>query len=80
MAGQIACAMKRAETGIPVAEVIRRLGIPEQTYCLWKNLFCGLGVGELRLLKQLEDESRQLKRLAAYLSLDKHSLQDVLSK
>jgi putative transposase len=40
----------------------------------------GLGVGELRRLKQLEDKNRQLKRLVADLSLDKHILQDVLSK
>lgn len=31
-------------------------------------------------LKQLEDENRQLKRLVADLSLDKHILQDVLAK
>ena len=29
---QIAYAMKQAETGTPVAEVIRRMGISEQTF------------------------------------------------
>tara|TARA_R110002124_G_scaffold286912_1_gene469144 strand:- start:1010 stop:1303 length:294 start_codon:yes stop_codon:yes gene_type:complete len=77
---QIAYAMKQAETGTPVAEVIRRMGISEQTFYRWKKLYGGLGVGELRRLKQLEDENRQLKRLVADLSLDKHILQDVLSK
>ncbi len=77
---QIAYAMKLAETGTPVAEVIRRMGISEQTLYRWKKLYGGLGVGELRRLKQLEDENRQLKRLVADLSLDKHILQDVLSK
>jgi putative transposase len=62
---QIACAMKQAETGTPVAEVIRRMGISEQTFYRWKKLYGGLGVGELRRLKQLEDENRQLKRLVA---------------
>ena len=62
------------------AEVIRRMGISEQTFYRWKKLYGGLGVGELRRLKQLEDENRQLKRLVADLSLDKHILQDVLSK
>ncbi len=51
---QIAYAMKQAETGTPVAEVIRRMGISEQTFYRWKKLFGGLGVGELRRLKQLE--------------------------
>jgi putative transposase len=77
---QIAYAMKQAETGTPVAEVIRRMGISEQAFYRWKKLYGGLGVGELRRLKQLEDENRQLKRLVADLSLDKHILQDVLSK
>jgi putative transposase len=77
---QIAYAMQQAETGTPVAEVIRRMGISEQTFYRWKKLYGGLGVGELRRLKQLEDENRQLKRLVADLSLDKHILQDVLSK
>ena len=77
---QIAYAMKQAETGTPVAEVIRRMEISEQTFYRWKKLYGGLGVGELRRLKQLEDENRQLKRLVADLSLDKHILRDVLSK
>ena len=78
---QIAYALKQAETGTAVAEVIRRMGISEQTFHRWKKLYGGLGVGELRRLKQLEDENRNLKQLlVADLSLDKHILQDVLSK
>ena len=77
---QIAYALKQAETGTPVAEVLRRMGISEQTFYRWKKLYGGLGVGELRQLKQLEDENRKLKQLVADLSLDKHILQDVLSK
>jgi hypothetical protein len=34
---QIAIALKQGETGIPVAEVIRRMGISEQTFCRWKK-------------------------------------------
>ena len=77
---QIAFALKRAETGTPVAEVIRRIGISEQTFYRWKKVYGGLGVGELRRLKLLEEENRKLKQLVADLSLDKHILQDVLSK
>ena len=77
---QIAYALKQAETGTAVAEVIRRMGISEQTFYRWKKLYGGLGVGELRRLKQLEDENRNLKQLVADLSLDKHILQEVLSK
>ena len=77
---QIAYALKQAETGTPVAEVLRRMGISEQTFYRWKKLYVGLGTGQLRRLKQLEEENRKLKQLVADLSLDKHILQDVLSK
>lgn len=69
---QIAYALKQVETGTPVAEVLRRMGISEQTFYHWKKLYGGLRVGELRRLKQLEDENRKLKQLVADLSLDKH--------
>lgn len=42
--------------------------------------FGGLGITELRRLRQLEEENSQLKKLVADLSLDKQILQDVLKK
>jgi len=77
---QIAYALQQAEHGTPVKEVIRKMGITEQTFYRWKKKYGGLGTTELRRLKQLEEENRQLKRLVADLSLDKAMLQDVLSK
>ena len=77
---QIAFALKQAELGTPVAEVIRKMGITEQTYYNWKKKYGGLGLSELRRLKQLEEENRRLKQMVADLSLDKHMLQEVLSK
>jgi putative transposase len=61
-----------------VAEVIRKMGISEQTFYRWKKLYAGMGVAELRRLKQLEEENRKLKQLVADLSLDKIMLQDVI--
>lgn len=77
---QIAFALRQAETGTPVSEIIRKMGISEPTFYRWKKKYAGMGVAEVRRLKQLEEENRQLKRLVADLSLDKHMLQDVLSK
>ena len=77
---QIAYALQQAEHGTSVKEVIRKMGITEQTFYRWKKKYGGLGTTELRRLKQLEEENRQLKRLVADLSLDKAMLQDVLSK
>ena len=77
---QILFALRQAETGISVAEVCRKMGISDATYYTWKKKYSGLGLTELRRLKQLEEENRQLKKLVADLSLDKQMLQDVLSK
>ena len=39
---QIAFALKQAEMGTPVAEVIRRMGVSEQTVYRWKKVYGGL--------------------------------------
>ncbi len=77
---QIAFALRQAETGTRVAEVCRKMGIAEATFYNWKKKYGGLGISELRRLKQLEEENYKLKQLVADLSLDKKMLQDVLSK
>ena len=77
---QIAFALRQAESGTPVIEVCRKMGISEQTFYRWKKKFVGMGVAEVRKLKILEQENRKLKQLVADLSLDKQMLQDVLSK
>jgi putative transposase len=77
---QIVFALRQAESGTRVAEVCRKMGIAEQTFFRWKKKYGGLGVAELRRLRQLKEENRQLKRLAADLTLDKQMLQYVLSK
>jgi len=56
------------------------MGISEATFYNWKKKYGGLGVSELRKLRQLEEENAQLKKLVADLSLDKQMLQNVLKK
>lgn len=75
---QIAFALRQAESGTPVSEIVRKMEISEATFYRWKKNFDGLGVGEVRRLKQLEEENRKLKQLVADLSLDKTILQDAL--
>jgi len=77
---QIVFALRQAEEGVKVAEVCRKMGISEATFYNWKKKYGGLGVSELRRLKQLEEENRQLKQLVADLSLDKQMLQDIIKK
>ena len=77
---QIVFALKQAETGTRVDEVCRKMGISEATFYNWKKKYGGLGVGELRQLRQLQEENAKLKQIVADLSLDKQMLQDVLKK
>ena len=77
---QIVFSLRQAESGVQVEEVCRKMGVSQQTFYRWKKKFGGLGIPELRRLKQLEEENRKLKHLVADLSLDKQILQDVLSK
>ena len=75
---QIAFALRQAEGGASIREVCRKMGVSEQTFFRWKKKFAGMGVAEVRRLKQLEEENRNLKSLVAGLSLDKAMLQDAL--
>ncbi len=77
---QITFALRQADSGTPTGEITRKLGIAEATFYRWRKKYAGLGVAEVRRLKQLEDENKRLKRLVADLTLDKQMLQDVLSK
>ena len=77
---QIVGVLKQAEVGVPVVELIRKVGISEQTFYRWKAKYVGLGVDQVRLMKQLQEENLRLKQLVAELMLDKAMLQDVLSK
>lgn len=77
---QIVAVLKQAEMGTPVADLIRPLGIAEQTFYPWKQRYAGLESEQVREFKQLQDENTKLKRLVADLSLDKVLLQDVLAK
>lgn len=77
---QIVAVLRQAESGVPVKEVCRQAGISEDTFYTWRWKYAGIGVSELRELRQLREENARLKRLVADLSLDKHILQDVLAK
>lgn len=77
---QIVFALRQAESGVSVDEVCRKLGISQATFFNWKKKFGGLGVSDLRKLRQLEEENAQLRKLVSDLSLDKQILQDVLKK
>ena len=77
---QIVAVLKQAELGAPVADLIRHLGITEQTFYRWKQRYAGPESEQVRQFKHLQEENAKLKRLVADLSLDKVMLQNVLTK
>src|SRR5579875_33911 len=77
---QIMVALRQAEAGKKVSDVCRELGVSQQAFYSWRRRYAGLGLSELRVLRQLREENRKLKTLVADLTLDKHILQEVLSK
>jgi len=77
---QISYAIKQSETGTRVEDICRQMGISQATFFNWKKKYGGMGISELRRLRQLEEENYQLKKLVADLSLDKQMLQDVIKK
>ena len=52
-----------ADSGQPVPDVCRQMGISEATFYVWKKKYADLGVAELRQLRQLTEENARLKRV-----------------
>ena len=77
---QIISILKEQDQGIKVADICRKHCISDQTFHNWKKKYDGLGVEELRRLKELEQENSRLKRLVADQALDIQILKDVNSK
>ena len=71
--------LRQVEAGARVAEICRKVGISHATY-LWKRQFSGVGVSELRELRQLREENGRLKRIVADLTMDRQILQEIVSK
>ncbi len=77
---QIITALKQYESGEKVADICRKLGISQASFYTWKKQYAGMGVQELRELRQLREENSRLKRLVADLALDRQILQEIVSK
>jgi putative transposase len=58
---QITYVLKQVESGGPVGEVCRQVGVSEQSFYRWKRRYEGMGMAEIRRLRQLEEENRKLK-------------------
>lgn len=63
-----------------VAEVCRKHGISQPTYYNWKNRYGGLGISELKRIKELEVEHSRLKRMYADLAMENNALKSLIEK
>ena len=66
---QVVHALKQAEAGVPVDELVRKYGITRATFYAWRKKYGGLEASELKKLRDLEAENRRLKSLVADLAL-----------
>ncbi len=77
---QIVAILKEADSGLKVADVCRKHGISQPTYYNWKSKYGGLGVAELKRIKELEAEHSKLKRMYADLAMENHALKELIEK
>ena len=77
---QIVAVLKEVEAGVPVAEVLRKVGVSRATFFKWRSKYGGATVSELARLKELEAENTKLKRMYAELALEHAAIKDVLNR
>jgi putative transposase len=77
---QIVRAIDEHEQGKKAEEICRKLGVSQATFYAWKKQYAGLGIAELREVRQLREENARLKRLVADLTLDRQILQEAMTK
>ena len=61
-------------------EVARKYGISPKTISNWKQKYKGMVAGDIKKLKQLEEENSRLKRLVANMAIDIDALKEINSK
>jgi transposase-like protein len=57
--------------GKSVADAVRSVGTTEVTYYRWRKEYGGLGIAQVKRLKELETENARLRKAVSDLTLDK---------
>lgn len=76
---QIVLILKEGELG-KLTDTCRKYGISDATYYNWRNKYSGMGVSEVRRLRDLESENSRLKRIVAERDLEIDAMKEVLKK
>ena len=77
---QIVGILKDAESGVPVADLLRKHGVSKATFFKWRSKYGGATVADVKRLRELEAENAKLKRMYADLALENAAIKDVLSR
>ena len=77
---QILAALKQAESGLPVNDVCRQIGVSPVTFYKWRAKYGGLDASELSRMRELEEENAKLKQMYAELSLRARAMEVVIAK
>ena len=77
---QIVGILKDAESGVPVADLLRKHGVSKATFFKWRSKYGGATVADVKRLRELEHENAKLKKMYADLALENAAIKDVLSR
>lgn len=77
---QIVAILKEADSGIPVAEVLRNHSISAATFYKWRSRYGALEASELKRIKKLEQQLAEFKTIVADLTLENKGMRGLLAK
>jgi len=77
---QVIHILKEVEGGRVVKDVCREYGVSDATFYNWRSRYGGMELSDVKRLKELDQENRQLKHMFAELSLENRALKDVIEK
>ena len=77
---QIVGILQEADSGVPVADLLRKHGVSKATFFKWRSKYAGASVSDVKRLRELETENARLKRMYADLALENAAIKDVLSR
>ncbi len=72
--------LQDAQAGDSVQDLCRQHGILDATFLTWQTTYAGLAVSDVKTLRQLEKENRQLKQMVVEQALDIQALKAITAK
>ena len=77
---RIVATLKDAESGVPVADLLRKHGVSKATFFKWRSKYGGASVSDVKRVRELEVENAKLKRMYADLAIENAAIKDVLNR